>query len=373
MAAALAAAMLVSGCSGNDPSSGRASTPSGSSAARPSPPEAVASTTERYLANILSPAITNVRAVLVTVDRRPLVQLYRSSTPTQAHDVHSVTKSVIATLIGIALSEGQLHSLDDTLATLLPQRAAEMDPTVGAITLRQLLTMTAGLPPDQANGDAPTSLSGADWVGNILRTGTVAPPGRAFAYSSAGSHLLSAILTQATGMSALDYARPRLFDPLGIDTRNAVETRLRDRSPIPAYDTASFAWLKDPTGLQLGFATLKMAPRDMAKLGQLYLDDGRWNGRQVVPAAWVLASTTAQVTTQGDKAALAESYGYQWWVTHEKGHAAYAAFGFGGQVVEVVPDLRLVVVLATEAAEPNMRWEHVRGLVADAIVPAVGG
>jgi CubicO group peptidase (beta-lactamase class C family) len=207
----------------------------------------------------LSPAVSNVRAVLVTVDRKPLVQLYRSGTPAQAHDVHSVTKSVIATLIGIALSEERLHSLDDTLATMLPQRAAEMDSTVSAITLRQLLTMTAGLPPD------------------------------------------------------------------------------------------------------------------LAKLGQLYLDGGRWNGRQVVPKDWVKASTTGQVTTQGDSAALAESYGYQWWVTQEKGHAAYAAFGFGGQVVEVVPDLRLVVVMATEAAEPNMRWEHVRGLVADAIVPAVGG
>ncbi|KQZ88558.1 hypothetical protein ASD62_03760 [Phycicoccus sp. Root563] len=301
------------------------------------------------------------------------MQLYRSSNPAEAHDVHSVTKSVIATLIGIALSEGRLHSLDDTLATMLPQHSGEMNSTVGSITLRQLLTMTAGLPPDQPNGDPPTSLSGADWVGNILRTGTVAPPGRSFAYSSAGSHLLSAILTHATGKSALDYARPHLFDPLGINTRNAVEPRTADKAAIAAYDKADFAWPKDPRGIQLGFGALKMAPRDMAKLGQLYLDGGRWNGRQVVPAQWVEASTTAQVATQSAHGALAESYGYQWWVTQEKGHPAYAAFGFGGQVVEVVPDLRLVVVMATEAIDPNMRWEHVRGLIADAIVPAVGG
>jgi CubicO group peptidase (beta-lactamase class C family) len=376
MAAALAAVMMIGGCTGNNTAHDPGPTPSNQkSATRSIPPDTdtVTSATERYLSNILSPAVSNVRAVLVTVDRKPLVQLYRSGTPAQAHDVHSVTKSVIATLIGIALSEERLHSLDDTLATMLPQRAAEMDSTVSAITLRQLLTMTAGLPPDLANGDVPASLSGADWVGNILRTGTDAPPGRSFAYSSAGSHLLSAILTRATGMSALDYARPRLFDPLGIETRNAVQPRVKDRAPIPAYDRASFGWLRDPTGIQLGFATLKMAPRDLAKLGQLYLDGGRWNGRQVIPTDWVKASTTAQVTTQRDSAALAESYGYQWWVTQEKGHAAYAAFGFGGQVVEVVPDLRLVVVMATEAAEPNMRWEHVRGLVADAIVPAVGG
>ncbi|WP_406831291.1 serine hydrolase [Pedococcus sp. KACC 23699] len=376
--AALAALLLVGGCSGTatpTPSDRAPTRPASSFPGRPvtPDPDKITSATRTYLTNIYSPAISNVRAVLVTVDHRALVQLYRSSTPARAHDVHSVTKSVIATLVGIALSEGRLHSLDDTLATLLPQHAAEMNSTVRAITLRQLLTMTAGLPPDQANGNAPASMSGADWVGNILRTGTVAPPGRSFAYSSAGSHLLSAILTRATGMSALDYARSRLFGPLGIDSRHAVEPRTEDKGAIAAYDKADFAWPKDPRGIQLGFAALKMSPRDMAKLGQLYLDGGRWNGRQVVPAQWVKASTTAQVGTRGDRAALAESYGYQWWVTQERGHHAFAAFGFGGQVVEVVPDLRLVVVVATEAIEPNLRWEHVRGMIADAIVPAVGG
>ncbi|MEO6411543.1 MAG: serine hydrolase [Pedococcus sp.] len=329
--------------------------------------------TERYLSNILSPATSNVRAVLVTLDRYPLVQLYRSSTPAQSHDVHSVTKSVVATLVGIALSEGRLHSLDDTLATLLPEHAGDMNPTVSAITLRQLLTMTAGLPPDLPNGDPPASLSGPDWVAHILQTGTVAPPGKAFAYSSAGSHLLSAILTHAVGTSALDYARPRLFQPLGIDTRNAFEPSIEDEAAIAAYDKANFAWPKDPTGIQIGFGTLKIAPRDLAKLGQLYLDGGQWNGLQLVSAAWVKESTTAQVATQGTSFAFSENYGYQWWVTKEKGHGAYAAVGFAGQLVEVVPDLRLVVVTATEAGENNLRFEHLRGMIADAILPAVGG
>ncbi|MEO3939282.1 serine hydrolase [Dermatophilaceae bacterium Soc4.6] len=332
----------------------------------------MASRTQKYLTNILSPAIANVRAVLVTVDRRPLVQLYRSSTPAQAHDMHSVTKSVIATLVGIALAEGRLHSLDDTLATPLPQHARDMSPTVAGITPRQLLSMTSGLPPDQANGDPPASLSGPDWVANILHTGTETPPGT-FAYSSVGSHLLSAILTHATGMSALDYARLRLFDPLGIDTRNAAQPRVTDRAPIPAYDKATFGWLRDPTGIQFGFATLKMVPRDLIKIGQLYLDGGRWNGQQIVPTDWVKAATTAQVSTHGDATALAENYGYQWWVTQERGHPAYAAFGFGGQVIEVVPDLRLIVVIAADVGESDLHWEHVRGMVRDAIVPAVGG
>ena len=240
--------------------------------------------------------------------------------------------------------------------------------------MRQLLTMTAGLPPDLPNGDPPASLSGPDWVANILRTGTVAPPGKTFAYSSAGSHLLSAILTHAVGTSMLDYARPRLFEPLSIDTRNAFQPRTQDEATIAAYDKASFAWPKDPSGIQLGFAFLKMAPRDLAKLGQLYLDGGRWNSRQVAPGAWVKESTTAQVTTQGTTGfAFSQSYGYQWWVTKERGHDAYAAVGLGGRLVEVVPDLRLVVVIAAEAGENNLGWGLLRGMVADAVLPAVGG
>jgi CubicO group peptidase (beta-lactamase class C family) len=134
---------------------------------------------ETYLTNIYSPAISQVRAVLVSVDGKPLMSRYRGSTPATTHDVHSVTKSVMATLIGIALSEGRLRSVDDTLAVLLPQHAVTTE--VAAITLRQLLTMTAGLPADPPGGPVDVTLSGLDWVAGILRKGTVAPPGSTFA------------------------------------------------------------------------------------------------------------------------------------------------------------------------------------------------
>jgi CubicO group peptidase (beta-lactamase class C family) len=248
-----------------------------------------------------------------------------------------------------------------------------MSSRIAGITLRQLLTMTAGLPADPANGDLPNSLSGPDWVGNVLRGGTAARPGSAFAYSSGGSHLLSAVLTRAVGMSVLDYARPRLFQPLGIDTRNAFEPRTLNDKVFAQYDKADFAWPKDPTGIQFGFGALKMAPRDLAKLGQLYLDGGRWNGRQVVPASWVKEATSTQVATHGPGFAFSEGYGYQWWVTKERGHNAYAAVGFGGQLVEVIPDMKLVLVTAAETGDTNLRWEQLRGMVVDAVLPAVGG
>lgn len=367
--------VMVGGCAGTSAAPDGASQHARVSSPAPAPADAgkVTAATETYLANIYSPAIANIRAVLVTVDRRPLVQLYRGSTPTQTHDVHSVTKSVMGTLVGIALFENELHSLDDTLATLLPQHRKQMGTAVAGITLRQLLTMTSGLPADPANGDPPDSLSGPDWVAKTLRNGTVAPPGTAFAYSSAGSHLLSAVLTHAVGMSVLDYARPRLFEPLGVDTRNAFEPRTLDEKVFAQYDKADFAWPKDPTGIQFGFGALKMAPRDLAKLGQLYLDGGRWDGRQVVPANWVKEATSTQVRAQGSGFAFSEGYGYQWWVTKERGHPAYAAVGFGGQLVEVIPDMRLLLVTAAETGDNTLRWEQLRGMVADAVLPAVGG
>jgi CubicO group peptidase (beta-lactamase class C family) len=370
--------LLASGCTGiNDPPGDgtRAAQERSSAAATTTPdPAKVTAATETYLSNIYSPAISNIRAVLVTVDGKPVVQRYRESTAETTHDVHSVTKSVMATLIGMAIAEGRLRSVDDTLATLLPQHTGNMSPEVAGITPRQLLTMTAGLPADPHSGDLDPSLSGPDWVASVLRRGTVARPGSTFAYASAGSHLLSAVLTHAVGTSVLDYARPRLFDPLGIDTRNAVQPRLDvDKDAEAQYDKADFAWPRDPTGIQIGFGTLKMAPPDLAKLGQLYLDSGRWNGGQVVPATWVKEATTAQVTTQGPGFTFSEGYGYQWWITTERGHEAYAAVGFGGQLVEVVPDQRLVVVTATEATDFNPRWEHLRGMVTDAVLPAIGG
>jgi CubicO group peptidase (beta-lactamase class C family) len=144
-----------------------------------------------------------------------------------------------------------------------------------------------------------------------------------------------------------------------------------DANAQAKYDKVKFAWPKDPTGIELGFSALKLTAPGLEKLGQLYLDGGRWNGRQVVPTSWVQDSTRAQVATQGQGGM--EAYGYQWWVTTVRGHEAFAAVGFGGQLVEVVPDLRLVVVITTEVTDLTLEPSLLHDLVADAIVPAVGG
>ncbi len=164
-----------------------------------------------------------------------------------------------------------------------------------------------------------------------------------FAYSNPDAHLVAAILTQATGKSALDFAREVLFDPLGIDTTSAIEP-LAVPSNFATYKAAPFAWPIDPQHVNLGYSLLTLRPRDMLAIGELYLNDGRWQGRQVLPASWVSDATSAQVKTFDTW----ESYGYLWWVTTADRDTAYAAVGAGGQLIEVIPSRRLVVVATSE-------------------------
>jgi CubicO group peptidase (beta-lactamase class C family) len=330
---------------------------------------------EAYFAASATDAFRNRRAFLATVGGQPLIERYDQISPTTTVNVQSVGKSLLSTLIGIALGEHRLRGLDQTVAELLPQYRAIMNPQVEAITLRQLLTMTAGLPPDDVF--YPRVLTAGNWVARILADGPVQPPDQGFLYSSAGSHLLSAILRQAVGRSVLDYARQKLFAPLGIDTVPAAEP-VEAPENLPAYEKAGFAWPVDPQGVHDGGGGQKLTARDLAKLGQLWLDAGRWRGRQLVPQAWLAEATGAVVPTGA--AGQPSGYGYQFWVTEADGHHAFAAQGYGGQLIEVVPDLDLVVVVQsrspadpTQPADPGTASaEQYEEIVANLIAPAIG-
>jgi CubicO group peptidase (beta-lactamase class C family) len=330
--------------------------------------EHVAAAVDTYLEGDLTGASEDVRAVLVTVGGRPVLERYYDSSAEATSGVFSVTKSVMSILVGIALDEGDLGSVEQTLAKLLPEYAATMAPEVAGVTLRQVLTMTAGLPQDTAGSDPLPFETADDWIAAIVSGGLVRPPGEDFAYASAGSHLLSAILVEATGRSVLDYAREKLFDPLGISTDPAAEP-LAVIENLPVYEAASFAWPVDPQGVHLGHTYLKINAPDMAKIGQLMLDDGRWDGEQIVSTQWVTESTRAQVATSGGSTG---DYGYQWWVTTANGLDAFAAVGFGGQLIEVVPDLRLVVVVSNTVPDvPRLTSASFIALVDQLIAPAV--
>ena len=152
------------------------------------------------------------------------------------------------------------------------------------------------------------------------------PPGQGFEYSNATSHLLAAIVAHATGTTPLEYARERLFGPLGIDTTPAWTEEI-GRGNLDAYEKADFAWPTDPQGINTGFGAIKLRPRDMVKLGQLFLDGGRWEGKQIVPEEWVDEATTQQIESTGRTSATATSGGPGSWTAS----MSFQALGYGGQ------------------------------------------
>jgi CubicO group peptidase (beta-lactamase class C family) len=289
-----------------------------------------------------------IRAIIVTVAGRTRFERYYGSSANEYRSTFSVTKSVVSTLVGQAIDEGKLR-LDDRLSAMLPRYAAKMSPRVAGVTLRQLLTMTAGFTDTSSGFGSSELLNSPDWVGHILSHQDSAP-GKLFGYSDHGAHLLSPILEQATGQPVLSYARSHLFDPLGIPTSPAAQP-LIDDAHLDEYEAAGFAWPVDPQGHALGAAHLKLRPQDMTRLGQLFLQGGQWEGKQVVPATWAQQATSAQAGATyhppTDRRFEPTNYGYLWWVTTVDGTPSFFAWGLGGQLVQVVPARNLVMVVSS--------------------------
>jgi CubicO group peptidase (beta-lactamase class C family) len=297
--------------------------------------------------------------------------------PTDGQELHSITKSITSALVGITLGDHHLKHLDQTIGELLARHLPRhADPRMRRVTVRQLLTMTGGLPGDvqSTGGDARLSrrlFQSRDWVGHILGRPLATTPGTTFAYSNASSHLLSAIIADASGQSTLAVAHAKLFNPLGIPSDNVFQP-LAGHPPTPAqlqaYQQAAVAWPRDPQGYHFGFGETKLPARDLAKLGYLYLNGGRWDTTQVVPADYVRAST--QPHSKLPRLGAGGGYGYQWWTTSVNLHPSFAAVGIGGQRIQVIPDLDLVVVITSDA---HQQREDAEELVGQTIVPAVTG
>ena len=256
------------------------------------------------------------------------------------HELASVTKSVLTTLIGIAADQGKL-SLDNKMVSFFPERAiANRSLLKNQITVRQLAGMTSGLDCVSANDEQTLTEMGAapDWVQFTLDLKTKHIPGTYFEYCSPGMHVLSAILQEATGMTASEFARINLFEPLGI----------RD-----------FIWESDPQGYSDGWAGLYLHPRDVAKIGYLMLHQGQWEDMQIVSPAWVEEATKLQKRTgRGD------NYGYGWWIPPPTQFVEFAAEGRGGQYVRVLPQLDLIVVTTGGGFE----WDEITPMLFSAMV-----
>lgn len=282
--------------------------------------------------------------------------------PQDTHPVASVTKSFTSALVGIAVGDafgddvggaGSLQDVDQKVVDFFPEYApanAAGPRRLPAVTLRHLLTMTAPIAwqtGPQGREPLDRLCRQRDWVPFILDLiAHGGPPGK-FQYSSATSHLLSAILTRATGLSAREFANRRLFGPIGMSLIPDIAPQ-RSAGHLAYFANDAFAktqagWLKDPQGISIGGWGLFITPRDMARFGFLYLNQGVWEGQQIVPQGWVAASTAPN----------ANGYGYQWWLKPE----SFAASGFGGSHIFCVPGQDLVVAIAsTPAGRSRDRW-----------------
>jgi CubicO group peptidase (beta-lactamase class C family) len=244
----------------------------------------------------------------------------------EVHSLQSVTKSIAATVIGVALARGQLGTLDRPFLEFFKDKnLSKVDPRLRRSTLRDLLTMRSGIEwheQDRPLDDRNTTIQlerSKDWIQFTLDQPMDSDPGTKWAYNSGGSHLQAGIIRSATGRHIDDYAREFLFEPLGIK---------------------DWYWKKSPTGFPDSEGGLYLRAEDLAKIGYLYLHDGVWNGRRILPEGWVKDATSPHARVNATW-----NYGFQWWLTTRNGADVWAGRGFGGQLLFVIPSRQTVAVI----------------------------
>jgi CubicO group peptidase (beta-lactamase class C family) len=293
--------------------------------------------------------LPRIRSMIVLRDGQVLAEHRFNGGPPLDRPVNikSASKSVMSALVGIAIARGVLTGADQPILSLLRADApAGPDPRLTRVTVGNLLSMQAGL--ERTSGpNYGRWVSSPNWVRFALSRPFVDEPGGRMLYSTGSTHLLSAILTRASGKSTHTLAREWLGEPLGI--------------AIPP-------WPRDPQGIFFGGNDMLMSPRALTRFGELYRLGGRIDGRQVVPAAWIEASWTPRTTSPWS----GQAYGYGWFVGEMRGHPVRFAWGYGGQMLYILPDLRLTVAMTSDAtaAREGSHIDALHALVRDGIVPA---
>ena len=278
---------------------------------------------------------THLHGFLVIHNGDMLVEeYYEGYHADRLHQLQSATKTFLSTLIGIAIDKKIIESVDQPLCELLPDHDHWFNEEKRTITLRQTLNMTTGLewhdwrntPSGKSSFDEISVAK--DSVQYILTQPLVSAPGEVFHYNTGSSHLLSAILHYRSGMTTAQFAEKYLFRPLEI---------------------TNYQWDALPDGVHQGGWGLHLTPQDMAKLGQLFLNRGKWDDEQVISARWVEQATAQQVDIRG----YSGGYGFQWWIPTEYGNNVAAAMGYGGQDIFVLQDLNAVVVFTGDIKFPD--------------------
>ena len=265
-------------------------------------------------------------------------QYYNGHDRWQSANMKSASKSIISALVGIAIEQRLIPGVDEPISTYFPDYPAVSAPGDDAITIEDLLTMEAGLASTSDNRTYGRWAVSDDWVQFVLSQPVVAQPGERMIYSTGSTHLLSAILTLATGMDTRSFAQQYLLDPLN--------ARI-------SY------WSQDPQGVYFGGNNMEMTPRDMLAFGQLYLNEGEYRGVEVVPAEWVAVSHQPHASSPRGQGRF---YGYGWWLRDLAGMQVPVAWGYGGQLIFVVEELDLVVVATSDSNPGSDRRGHLGAL-----------
>lgn len=288
---------------------------------------------------------TNAWSVLVIKDGYLVSENYfKKGSRGKAYEIQSATKSFVTTLVGIAIDKGLIDGVDEPIADLMPEYFSnDLEDWRNDILLKHSLTMTWGYkwPGDYFLADPEHPLwlwkEEAERFEIALNREKIADPGTYFIYDSTSSHFLSGVITAKTGMTTLDFANEYLFEPLG----------------IKQSDGSSVVWNRDPLGYYEGGFGLELTPRQMAKLGYLILNKGKWENRQIVSEEWVENATSphVDVSIPGGSRGM-KHYGYQWWIEEDQKY--FHALGYGGQMILVAPEKDLVVVLTSQSLPPEV-------------------
>jgi CubicO group peptidase (beta-lactamase class C family) len=272
-------------------------------------------------------------------------------------NIMSVTKTFTGVLVGLALEKGFIKSVNDPISKYLSGIVVFPDNIKAGITIDQLLKMTFG---HSWNGTSEASLfeecffDSEDNLQYIMDLPLVSTPGTVFNYSDGASHLLSAIITEATGTNTSDFAKTYLFDPLGIK---------------------KYTWEVDDRGYPLGAAYLRITPLDMVKFGNMILNKGKNNNIQIVPESWIITMTSPKISTNND-VLYGPEYGYQIWLGNSGGEKYFMAMGWGGQFIFILPDYNTVITATCWTSdityeEAGEHWTRIIRIIVEKIFPAI--
>jgi len=283
-------------------------------------------------------------------------EYFHGSIRDSLYDIRSVTKSVTATLIGIAIDKGYIEHIDQTMGDYIGPEIYLLEPDKASISINNLIRMSSGIPWKEIGPESEFAewVNAPNQVNYILDKEMTYTQGTQFNYSDGNAHLVSVILTEVSGMNSLAFAETYLFDPMEIN---------------------DYAWYTDKQGYYYGGVTMDMTPQGLLRFGQLYLDKGIYEENRIVSEEWISEATESHIST-GNIIPYQNGYGYFWWTGSKNGHDYYFANGYGGQFIVVIPDQDVVIValnqwIGISRTQCGINWDNTMDLIVNEVMPVI--